>query len=226
MGSTTPKQYLSLLDKPLISHTVGRLCGFEAFSKVFVAVASDDVFYTQIVELKHPAVRLVKGGEERCHSVFNALHELMKIADPDDWVLVHDVARPCVRISDIENLINRLQGHPVGGLLGAPVHDTMKRTSPDGRVEHSVPRELLWHAYTPQMFRLGMLHDALSAVFQNGLVVTDEAQAMEMAGYLPLMVEGAADNIKVTRPQDLPLAEFYIQQQNNDAVVTPQASGE
>jgi 2-C-methyl-D-erythritol 4-phosphate cytidylyltransferase len=127
--------------------------------------------------------------------------------------LVHDAARPCLRGSDLALLIERLSVHAVGGLLGRPVHDTMKRADPDGRVETTVPRDNLWHAYTPQMFRLGVLHQALERALAEGRLVTDEASAMELAGQRPQLVEGAGDNLKITRPEDLALADFYLSQQ-------------
>ena len=153
------------------------------------------------------------GGAERCHSVLNGLRLLTPRAHDDDWVLVHDAARPCVRVEDISLLIERLRDHPVGGLLGLPVADTMKRADAAGNVLETVPRDGLWRALTPQMFRLGLLRAALERALDNGLLVTDEAQAVEAAGQVPCMVEGHADNIKITRAQDLVLAQLYLQQQ-------------
>ena len=137
----------------------------------------------------------------------------VKVRIDDDWVLVHDAARPCLRRSDIDRLLERLAGHPVGGLLGVPVRDTMKRTDDTGLIERTVTRDNLWHAYTPQMFRFAMLRDALEEALRRKLLVTDEASAMELAGHRPLMVEGHGDNIKITRPEDLALAAFYLAQQ-------------
>jgi 2-C-methyl-D-erythritol 4-phosphate cytidylyltransferase len=126
---------------------------------------------------------------------------------------VHDAARPCVRGEDLDALLAQLWDHPVGGLLGIPVADTMKRSDEQGNVIATVQREGLWRALTPQMFRYGMLVQALRTALDQGRVVTDEAAAMEIAGFTPRMVEGHADNIKITRPQDLILAELYLQQQ-------------
>jgi len=153
------------------------------------------------------------GGKERCHSVLNGLNALSDSALTDDWVLVHDAARPCVRQQDLRLLIDTLADHAVGGLLGRPVHDTIKKTDARGVVTGTVERDCLWHAYTPQMFRYGLLRAALTKALEDGYEVTDEASAMEHAGHRPLMVEGHADNIKITRPEDLPLAEYYLQQQ-------------
>ncbi|MGB1271581.1 MAG: 2-C-methyl-D-erythritol 4-phosphate cytidylyltransferase, partial [Endozoicomonas sp.] len=122
--------------------------------------------------------------------------------------------RPCVRRSDLEWLVEQLQDHPVGGLLGSPVRDTMKRTRSTGEIVETVDRELLWHALTPQMFKMHRLYDAMVQAVKDGVLVTDEASAMEYAGHQPLMVEGHADNIKVTRGADLALAALYIEQQS------------
>jgi 2-C-methyl-D-erythritol 4-phosphate cytidylyltransferase len=132
-------------------------------------------------------------------------------ATDDDWVLVHDAARPCVRAEDIEHLMNTLKGGSDGGLLGVPVADTMKRVDEELSISATVDREGLWHAYTPQMFRAGILRAALQQAIDNGQQVTDEANAMELAGFRPRMVQGARDNIKITVPSDLPLAAFYLQ---------------
>ncbi|RRJ85493.1 2-C-methyl-D-erythritol 4-phosphate cytidylyltransferase [Aestuariirhabdus litorea] len=213
MAADRPKQYLPLLGRALIEHTLERLCAFSPIDKVVVALAPEDPYQAGVKALNHPRVMRCAGGAERCHSVSRALEALTGVAAEHDWVLVHDLARPCVRAEDLQRLLDQLQGHPVGGLLGVPVRDTMKRTAANGQVVATVERSQLWHAYTPQMFRYGLLRDALSATLARGELVTDEAAAIEAAGLQPLMVEGAADNIKVTRPEDLALAEFYIARQ-------------
>jgi len=124
--------------------------------------------------------------------------------------LVHDAARPCLRGSDIDYLIEQLDDHPVGGILGMPVRDTMKRADESGQIRETVCREGLWHAFTPQMFRFGTLHQALSQALEQSLQVTDEASAIELAGYSPRLIEGHPDNIKITRSEDLALAAFYL----------------
>jgi len=161
-------------------------------------------------------VMRVDGGAERSHSVLNALQFMQSNAAVEDWVLVHDAARPCLRTQDLDALIDQSKGHPVGGLLGVPVRDTMKRTIEGNHVSGTVTREGLWHAYTPQMFRLGTLLQALEQAQAQGLAVTDDASAIELAGMTPLMIEGHDDNIKITRPEDLILAEFYLQQQRKE----------
>ncbi|MBU0499031.1 MAG: 2-C-methyl-D-erythritol 4-phosphate cytidylyltransferase [Gammaproteobacteria bacterium] len=210
MGADIPKQYLPLGGRTVIEQTIGRLLEHPAISKVVVALSAKDAWWSGTCYASHPRVLRATGGEERCHSVLNALAVLAEEAGAEDWVLVHDAARPCLRPEDLTRLIELLSSHPVGGLLGMPVRDTMKRTDIDNRVTQTVPRERLWHAYTPQMFRLGLLKKALSQALAKGELVTDDASAMELAGHVPLMVEGHADNIKITRPEDLELAGFYL----------------
>jgi len=213
MGGSVPKQYLELAGRRVIDHTLSRLLDHPRIQAVAVALGSADGWWPESDHASHGSVIRAEGGAERCHSVLNALLALQSRAGEDDWVLVHDAARPCLRIADIDCLLDALEDHPVGGLLGVPVRDTMKRTDADGLVSNTVPRDGLWHAYTPQMFRYGMLRSALQDAVANGRLVTDEASAMEMAGHAPLMVEGHDDNLKVTRPADLALAEFYLQRQ-------------
>lgn len=215
MGAALPKQYLPLSGKTVLEHTVQRIARHPLIQGVIVVVAPGDQYIRRLT-LPEPKIALsMAGGAERCHSVFNGLTVLAGQAAADDWVLVHDAARPCVREADITRLIDELRAHPVGGLLGLPVADTMKRTDRDGNVQETVQRDGLWRALTPQMFRLGLLRGALEQALSKNLLVTDEAQAIEAAGYTPRMVEGHADNIKITRPQDLALAELYLQQQES-----------
>jgi 2-C-methyl-D-erythritol 4-phosphate cytidylyltransferase len=210
MGTGVPKQYLELLGRRVIEHSLQRLLDHPLIDCVHVALSAADGYWGETAYADDPRVVRVIGGEERCHSVLNALHRLREQADGRDWVLVHDAARPCLAAEDLDRLIQTLQGHPVGGLLGVPVQDTLKRVSPDGDVLGTVSRNALWQAYTPQMFRLQLLIDALDQSLQRGLLVTDDASAVELAGYTPLMVEGHAGNIKITRPSDLPLAAFHL----------------
>ncbi len=214
MGGPVPKQYLELLGRPVIEHTLAALIDHPDIAGICVAVADDDGWWDNTAYAKHPRIIRVSGGEERSRSVLNILDRLEQTAQSDDWVLVHDAARPCLRRADLDSLVGNLRNHPVGGLLGVPVRDTMKRTDEQGSIQDTVTRQGLWHAFTPQMFRLGMLQEALRAVVKQGLEVTDDASAMELAGYQPLMVEGHADNIKITRPEDLELASFYLSRGN------------
>jgi 2-C-methyl-D-erythritol 4-phosphate cytidylyltransferase len=213
MGSEIPKQYLVLNGRAVIEHTLQTLLDNHKIEGIYVAISADDAFWGEIAIASNQRIVTVDGGAERCHSVLNALKLLLKTADPEDWVLVHDAARPCLRQDDINSLMESLAEHPVGGLLGVPVRDTMKRTDSAGATTETVARDGLWHAYTPQMFRLGVLSQALHSAIDNKLMVTDDASAIELAGMQPQMIEGHDDNIKITRPQDLELASFYLKQQ-------------
>ncbi len=209
MQADRPKQYLLLHGKTVLEHTLSRFLDHPKIDGVVVALSESDPYWRELA-LQHRKLITAEGGAERCHSVLNALKVLRKRADVNDWVLVHDAARPCLRREDLDHLILAIQDHPVGGLLGLPVADTVKRTDTVDSVLETVSREHLWRALTPQMFRLGELQEALKSALQNGQLVTDDASAMELAGKKPKMIEGHSDNIKITRPQDLRLAELYL----------------
>ena len=209
-GGRTPKQYLSIHGKTVLEHSLRPFCEHPAVKGVVVATAADDAYWPTLAVAGHARVRHVVGGKERCHSVLNGLRGLPEDAAEEDWVLAHDAARPCVRPADIDALLRELRAHPVGGALAMPVRDTMKRTNPQAEVTETVERELLWHALTPQMFRLGMLRTALQDALDNGRLATDETQAIELRGLRPKLVACGAHNIKITRAEDLPLAEFYL----------------
>lgn len=212
MGAGLPKQYLSLLGRPIIAHSLAIFCDHPRIAGVVVALATDDGHWERLGLDALAKVQVTPGGAERCHSVLAALQRLATRAHPEDWVLVHDAARPCLRSTDVDRLIAAGTGHPVGALLGLPVRDTMKRADLGKQVVETVPRSGLWHALTPQMFRLGMLAEALSRSIAQGVLVTDEAEAMERAGLHPLLVEGHADNLKVTHPEDLAMAEALLRE--------------
>ena len=215
MQAERPKQYLEIDGRPLIEFAISRLMADPHIEGVVVAISAEDTYWPRLEIALPKPLWIAEGGVERCHSVLNALQELAARAHDDDWVLVHDAARPCVRAEDIVRLIEQLADDPVGGLLAIPVRDTMKRATPERRVVTTEEREGLWHALTPQMFRFGKLRHALEQALEEESLVTDEASAMELAEFEPLLVEGHADNIKVTRPEDLALATFYLHQQGN-----------
>lgn len=212
MGAILPKQYLQLLGRAIIEHTIERFALHPRIAGVVVAVAVDDAHWPSI-RPKLPPLRVTTGGAERCHSVLNALHAIAEDAAPADWVLVHDAARPCVHHDDIGRLIDELGEDPCGGILGMSVRDTLKRCSPAGVIEETVDRTRLWHALTPQMFRFSVLRHALELALKNGILVTDEAQAIELAGGTARIVEGRNDNLKITRPEDLALAALFLRAQ-------------
>lgn len=210
MGLDIPKQYLLLNGKTVIEHTLQRLIAHPLIEQVVVAISDSDQYWTQLhLELDKPIIP-AKGGEERCHSVLNALQVLSKVANDKDWVLVHDAVRPCIRVSDIDALIKSVNEYDGGGLLALPVLDTMKRADEHNRIKATIDRKHLWQAQTPQMFRLGALRQALQQSLTHGTLVTDESEAMERMGHHAMLVEGRRDNIKITGPEDLAMAEFFI----------------
>jgi len=210
MGSQIPKQYLPLAGSTVMEHTLRRFLMYPRIQAIVVAISATDSWWPQCTFANHPQMLIADGGSERCHSVLNALHKLREFAADDAWVLVHDAVRPCLRSEDLDQLFEKLATSSIGGLLGVPVRDTMKRIDANNAVQATVSRTNLWHAYTPQMFRFNLLYQALNQAMQQNLVVTDEAEAIELAGYQPVMVAGHADNLKITRQEDLALAEFFI----------------
>lgn len=216
MGADVPKQYLPLCGVPVLAHGLRRLGDHPKVSGVVVALAPGDPYWQKMEVHCRAPLWVTSGGAERCDSVLAALGALALHGDRDDWVLVHDAARPCLRREDLDRLIGRLWDHPVGGLLAVPVGDTLKRAGPAGEVLGTVARDGLWQAQTPQMFRLGALLEALEQVAAGGGVVTDESQAMERMGLVPRLIEGHAGNIKITRPEDLARAALYLRSQDRE----------
>ncbi len=211
-GADAPKQYTALLGRPIVSWSLATLLADPGLSGVMVALSPGDERWTTVPEARDPRVRTCQGGERREHSVANALEALADVAIDTDWVLVHDAARPCLRAEDLRALFAGLADDPVGGLLAVPVSDTLKRADVHGRVAATVPRESLWRAATPQMFRYGLLRRALALCLERGRTVTDEAAAIECLGLQPQLVRGRADNIKVTNPEDAALAAAILRQ--------------
>jgi 2-C-methyl-D-erythritol 4-phosphate cytidylyltransferase len=209
VGGDCPKQYLPLAGRPLIEHTLERLAAHPRIAGLLVTLAATDAHWPGITTLNGKPVRAATGGVERSDSVLAGLDALPDSVGADDFVLVHDAARPCVRLADIDKLIE-LAGTAGGGLLGAPLRDTLKRADAAGRSGLTEPRDQRWRAFTPQMFRRGPLSAALRDAARRGVNPGDEAMAMEQAGFAPLLVEGAEDNIKVTTAADFALAEFLL----------------
>ncbi len=204
MRADRPKQYLPLAGRALIEHTLACFLSHPGLRGLVVSLATEDPYWNTLPCASDERITRATGGGERADSVLEGLLRLQALgADDSDWVLVHDAARPNLQRADLDVLLEQLSSDPVGGLLAVPAKDTLKRVGPDGRVAETVDRSVIWLAYTPQMFRLGLLRDALSRALAAGVTVTDEASAMEWAGHAPRLVEGRADNIKVTRPEDL-----------------------
>ncbi len=215
MGAPLPKQYMTVHGQTVAEHTLSRLLAFAPIETVVVATAQTDLWWPQLSIAHHSRVKSALGGASRAASVLSCLQALSSTASDTDWVLVHDMARPCVRLSDIEKLIQGCADQ--GAILALPVTDTVKRSSA-GQIAATVQRDHLWRALTPQLFPLGALRDALSAGLSAGAEITDEAAAMEAQGWKPKLVEGSSDNIKLTRSADLPLLRFYLQQQDDEGL--------
>jgi 2-C-methyl-D-erythritol 4-phosphate cytidylyltransferase len=214
MVSDMPKQYLLLNEKPVIEHSLRVFDRHASVSEIIVAISEEDEYWSSLDFKPSKPLHKVNGGKERCDSVLNGLKFLENKANASDWVLVHDAARPCLRSEDLDLLLRKLQQHEVGGILAVPVRDTMKRSFSNGNIiKETVERENLWHALTPQMFRFKLLKDSLESALNESKSVTDEASAVELAGYQPVLVEAHADNLKITRPEDLALAAYYLTQQ-------------
>jgi 2-C-methyl-D-erythritol 4-phosphate cytidylyltransferase len=213
MRSDVPKQYLPLSGSTVIENTIQRLLASDKVSGLAVSLRYDDQYWDSVNIESAKLVIRAEGGAERCDSVLNAMKALAERDSVDvdnDWVLVHDAVRPCVRLDDIDCLIEQAMANESGGLLALPVRDTMKRADVAQSVVATVDREALWHALTPQLFPFRALQEALIKAIQDGVSITDESSAMEYAGYAPKLVEGHEDNIKITRPNDLRLAELFI----------------
>ncbi|MFN2349587.1 MAG: 2-C-methyl-D-erythritol 4-phosphate cytidylyltransferase [Thioalkalivibrio sp.] len=213
MGSDRPKQYLPLAGRTVLEHTLDVFARHPRITGLVVAIGAEDPWFKTLSLDTGKPMRVVQGGEERCHSVLNGLRDLKAVAADDDWVLVHDAARPCLSHADLDRLIATLETDSVGGLLATPMSDTLKRADRSGRVAETVDRNGLWRAFTPQMFRLGLLAEALQSALAAGTLVTDDASAMERAGHAPRLVEGSPANLKITSPADLALAEFFLGRQ-------------
>jgi 2-C-methyl-D-erythritol 4-phosphate cytidylyltransferase len=211
MNADRPKQYLSLAGQTVIEQTLTRLLQAQVFTKIVVAISNEDPYWFELPLAQHPSIIRAEGGKERADSVLSALNAIAEQASDDDWVLVHDAARPCISVSDIALLIDTLKNDPVGGILALPSADTLKRVDGTSIIE-TVNRSQIWRALTPQMFPYALLRHALQANAGNP-AITDEASALELQGLQPKIVEGRPDNLKITRPEDLALAQFYLEQQ-------------
>ncbi len=210
MNAEIPKQYLKLADKTILEHSLDRLLAVPAITQIVVALHSGDRYWEQLPCSRNARIVTVTGGAERSDSVLAALGYLAAAGRQDDWVLVHDAARPCVPVADIEQLLDSRDRFPDGAILAAPITDTVKRGDDQCRVETTVPRESLFRALTPQLFPRLALQEALAACQRQGISVTDEASALEHSGQRPGLVMGSSANIKVTRPEDLPLCLHFL----------------
>ena len=209
-GGEVPKQYLQVGGRPLLAYTLDALLAHPAVAGVVVALAADDPWWPGWSDHAGKPVLTCTGGASRAASVLAAMAALPESVRADDFVLVHDAARPNLAPADLDRLLEQGRADPVGAILAAPVRDTLKRAGDDGGIDRTEPRERLWRALTPQLFRRLQLSRALQAAADAGVEVTDEAMALERQGARPLLVEGREDNFKVTTPADLARFEFEL----------------
>lgn len=211
---STPKQFLSVHGRTIVEYALLPLLEHPDIELVVVVMQLPCVYWSTLSIANHPKIRLTQGGETRADSVFSGILELDSVANDQDWVLVHDAARPCLTSHLIQRLIKTVDDHPVGGLLATPVRDTLKRSDEQGiNVVETVSREGLWQAQTPQLFRHGLLKAALLSALEDDAPITDEAQAIERQGHTPLLVEGAMSNIKLTHPEDFAWVSQWLSQE-------------
>ena len=216
MQSDTPKQYLKIHDKTIIEYTMDCFISHPEVAGIVLALASDDPYWKGVSSAQTYAttpIYTVEGGSERSDSVLQTLDYLTMVEklDADCWVMVHDAARPCLSKADIDNLLSSRKKDSDGAILASPVRDTMKRAvRGNSTISHTESRDNLWHALTPQMFKLGVLRDALLRCREKQIEVTDDASAMEAMGYSIDLIEGDSSNIKITRPADIKLASLFL----------------
>ncbi|MEQ4925102.1 2-C-methyl-D-erythritol 4-phosphate cytidylyltransferase [Proteus hauseri] len=219
MQAICPKQYLKIGGLTILEHTINALLKHPRISQIIIAISPEDDYFHTLPLAKDKRIIAVNGGGERADSVLSGLVYVTEHFPENTWALVHDAARPCLSFGDLDKLIQLIDdnyAHPqfCGGILATPVRDTMKRSHPkDNHIQKTVERTTLWHALTPQFFPAALLKQNLENALSQNATITDEASAMEFAGYEPLLVKGRADNIKVTQPEDFALAEFFLSRQ-------------
>lgn len=213
-SKTELKQYQYIQNHTVLEHTVNRLNSLDLAGCVLAMGENDNFARTLYFDHKEK-LHFCLGGVERVNSVFNALIYLSDIADEDDWVLVHDAARPCVTQENLQLLVNTAIAHNQSAILAIPVRDTLKLVHTENQIEKTVSRELLWQAQTPQMAKLKILKNALETALANDIVITDEASALEYINQPVQVVQGRSDNIKITYADDLELARLILQSQNS-----------
>lgn len=215
MNMAEAKQYLLLAGRPIIEHSIKRLASVSAISSIVVGVASNDESWP-ILDFEHEKLLArVDAGTQRVDTVANCLQFIVEQGGEDDWALVHDAVRPCVRPNEVQHLINEVLQDGDGGLLALPLSDTLKRGNQEqgSRIIETISRDNLWRAMTPQMFKVSELLAAIGQTSKTRHQITDEASAMEAVGHQPLLVPCSPDNIKITYPQDLKMAEMILSTQ-------------
>ncbi len=212
MAADKPKQYLRVAGKTIIEHSIDAILRMPKLESVLVCVSDNDDYFTKL-SFDRTKVISTLGGKSRAESVLNGLHALRGKADKSDWVLVHDAARPCLQLDELNRLVSSIEADPVGGILALPAKDTIKmsaQTSEPHHVDCTLDRSRIWMAQTPQMFRYGLLLESLEFCKSRKMTVTDEASAVEQAGHSVKLVRGSSQNIKVTTPEDRKLVQFLL----------------
>jgi 2-C-methyl-D-erythritol 4-phosphate cytidylyltransferase len=214
MGVDIPKQYITVCDKAIIEHTVEKFTSRNDLQGILVALSNSDQHWSTLELSENNKITTVTGGEERYKSVYNALCSLKNKADDDDWILVHDAVRPCITTSEIDQFIADLDHlNGIGGILALPCFETMKKANTNHEIEETIDRKFIWHAQTPQMFRYKKLFLAIEKIMNENIFITDEAMAMELAGYKPMLIQGTHSNIKITDQNDLKYLESFLRQE-------------
>jgi len=214
VGGAVPKQYLEIAGIPILAHSLNRLAAVQQVDAIFVGISETDRHWQRLPLPHGMQVTSYTGGQSRGETVWLGLQALQEYASADDWVLVHDAARPCVQVEDIDALISAVVPSFEGGLLAVPITDTLKIANQDSTAKQTIDRRMLWGAQTPQLFRFSVLCTALQAVAHDLESISDESAAVEKLGLNPLIVQSAEGNIKITNSKDLQLAEFFLGKQS------------
>ena len=211
MQTSLAKQYLKINDKTILEITASLLLANPLIKQLVICTAADDQVWSTLELSNHSNVDRVNCGASRAQSVLNGLRSLRDRADDNDWVLVHDAARPCLSAAKLNDFIQQIIVSPVGGIMAVKANDTLKLSRAESAdIQQTLDRSFIWQAQTPQMFPYGLLYGALSDALNAGAEITDESSAMEWAGHAPRLVEGDSSNLKITSPDDLKMARFFL----------------
>ena len=212
MGGDIPKQYVSVNGKTIVEHTIDNFIGRKEIENICIAISESDKYWPALPISKNKKMITTIGGSERYESVYNGLCALKDKANNDDWVLVHDAVRPCLKKSIIDRLITDINSNDVGGILALPCFETMKKVNNNRHIEETINREIIWRAQTPQVFKYKKLLLAIENAINENIHITDEAMAMEILNYKPIVIMGDEKNIKITHQTDLKHLELFLKE--------------
>ncbi len=212
-GETRPKQYFSILGKTVIEHSLQAILRSCPHVQIVVAISDKDSYWSELEIAAHPQIETVQGGKERSDSVLAGLSAIQHRARSDDWVLVHDAARPCIASKDILSMLDALHDHKIGGVLSVPAVDTLKKIDSNGHVAETLDRQLIYQAQTPQIFRYELLREALLDAVKHGVAISDESAAVERLGHKVLLHVGQRSNVKLTYSSDVAAIEATLREQ-------------